>query len=146
MPQRTQATTSRRQNISRAMKLKWRDRNYREKMSAYFNERRQDPAKAWSRRGVPNGYSRDQADQMWHECRTIAEGDVRALEANSGETLHPYARLALIELISILRSELNDAIRLKAARILLEFTRPKPARRQRVSIGLAEQWFDLLRA
>jgi hypothetical protein len=144
VPQRIQATTSRRQNISRAMKLKWRDRNYREKMSVYFGERRQDPAKTWSRRGVPNGYTREQADQMWRECRAKAQEAVGALEVNTGEALHPYAREALTEVIAVLRSPLNDALRLKAARLLLAYTRPKAARRQRVSIGLAEQWLAVI--
>jgi hypothetical protein len=146
VPQHTPAAASRRQSISRAMKLKWRDPHYREKMSAHFQRRRQDPDKTWSRKGVPNGYTRDQADQMWRECRKKAEEDVRALELNSDEPLHPYARLALIEVITILHSDLNDGIRLKAARVLLEFTRPKPARRQRRTIGLAEQWLDVIRA
>jgi len=81
---------------------------------------------------------------MWRECRAKAEEAVEALETSSGEVLHPYAREALTDVIAILRSPLNDAIRLKAAGLLLAYTRPKAARRQRVSIGLAEQWLNLI--
>jgi hypothetical protein len=137
---------TRAQNISRAMKQKWQDPDYRQKHALRFEERRQDPTKSWSRRGIPNGFTRDQADLMWREARAKAEEDVRALEEREGEPMHPYAREALEVVIMIMRSALNESIRLKAARLFLEFTCGKPPRNQGVSVRVAEQWLDLITA
>jgi hypothetical protein len=146
MTQCNTPSQTRGENISRAMLRKWQDPDYRQKHALRFAERRQDPTKSWSRRGVPNGFTREQADQMWRECRAKAEEDVRALEEREGEPMHPYAREALKEVITVLRSALNDAIRLKAARLLLEFTCGKSPRNQGVSVRAAEQWLDLITA
>jgi hypothetical protein len=142
----TEAAPTRAQNISRAMQQKWQDPDYRQKQALRFAERRQDPTKSWSRRGIPNGYTRDQADLMWRECRAKAEEDVRALEEREGEPMHPYAREALEQVITIMRSALNDAIRLRAARLLLEFTVGKPREHRSVSLETAEWWLDQLTA
>jgi hypothetical protein len=134
----TEAAPTRGQNISRAMLQK--------KHAVRFAERRQDPRKTWSRRGVPNGFTRDQADLMWRECRAKAAEDVRALEEIEGEPMHPYAREALEHVITVMRSALNDAIRLRAARVLLEFTVGKPREGRSVSLQTAEWWLDQLTA
>jgi hypothetical protein len=128
------------------MQQKWQDPDYRQKHALRFAERRQDPDKSWSRRGIPNGYTRDQADLMWREARAKAEEDVRALEETEGELMHPYAREALKEVITILRSALNDATRLRAARMLLEFTCGKPRENRSVLLETAEWWLDQLPA
>jgi hypothetical protein len=78
----TTTTDLRRQKISDGVKRKWLDPDYRAKMEAYHEQRRADPDKGWSRRGVPNGYTRKQAEQMWAECRESAEKTVSALEAS----------------------------------------------------------------
>jgi hypothetical protein len=142
----TEAAPARAQNISRAMLRKWQNPDYRQKQALRFEERRQDPTKFWSRRGVPNGYTRDQADLMWREARAKAEEDVRALEERQGEPMHPYAREALEHVIMVMRSDAGNAIRLRAARMLLEFTVGKPREHRSVSLETAEWWLDQLTA
>jgi hypothetical protein len=46
----------------------------------------------------------------------------------------------------IMRSALNDAIRLRAARLFLEFTMPRPKGDRRVTLETAERWLDDLKA
>ncbi len=142
--QRSSAASFRSENISQAMKLKWQQPDYRAKRAVCSERRRNEPTKAWTRRGVPNGYTREQADLMWLECRASAEASVKALEDASDDPLHPYAREALIVTLAIMRSALNQIIRLKAARLFLEFTRGKPKARREVSVSTAEEWIEAL--
>jgi len=117
-----------RQAISEGVKLKWQDPDYRAKLEAYYDKRRSNPDKAWSRRGVPNGYTRAQAEQMWAESRQSAERTVKALEASAvlqkRSLEDQYAREALIAALTIMRSACNPSLRLAAARLVLEFLLP----------------------
>jgi hypothetical protein len=144
--ERTTASPTRARNISRAMQQKWQDPDYRQKHAVRFAERRQDTTKSWSRRGIPNGYKRADADEMWHKARMKAEEDVTALERRECEPWHPYVREAFVELITIMRSAVNETLRLQAARVLLEFTVGRPRGDRRVTVETAERWLDLLTA
>jgi hypothetical protein len=149
MNEATTATTDRRQKISEGVKRKWQDPDYRAKMEAYYEQRRADPDKAWSRRGVPNGYTRAQAEQMWAESRASAERTIGALEAcgalqTSESVEDQYAREALVAALTIMRSDCNQSLRLAAARLLLTFLVPRPARKGQVVLATAEEWLALL--
>jgi hypothetical protein len=142
-------TADSRQKISEGVKRKWLDPDYRAKMEAYHEQRRTNPDKHWSRRGVPNGYTRAQADQMWAESRASAERTIGALEASDvlqkSEGLEgQYAREALIAALTIMRSACNSSLRLAAARLLLEFLLPRPVRKGQVTLTTAEQWLMAL--
>jgi hypothetical protein len=142
-------TTDRRQKISEGVKRKWQDPDYRAKMQAYYEQRRADPDKAWSRRGVPNGYTREQAELMWAESRASAERTIGALEdrgalQHTGSLEDHHAREALVYAMTIMRSGFNERLRLAAARLLLEFLVPRPARKGQMALATAEEWLDLL--
>jgi hypothetical protein len=83
---------------------------------------------------------------MWRECRAQAVEGMRVLEEREGDPMHPYAREALEVIITIMRSALNEVIRLQAARLFLEFTAPRPRGNRRVTVETAERWLDLLTA
>jgi hypothetical protein len=147
--ERTETAPTRAQNISNSLRRKWQDPDYRAKMDAYFAKRREDPEKLWSRRGIPNGLTRAEATEMWRECNESAAQTVHALEANGtlgdGSVEDAYAREALEMAISIMRSECGERIRLKAARLVADFTMPKARRRANaVSVTTAEDWIDAL--
>jgi hypothetical protein len=83
-----------------AMKQQRRDPDYREKMSVYFAMRRQDAVKAWTRRGVPNGFSGDQADQTWHDGRAKAAESRQRLGDQRGRILCTLALASLCKRLS----------------------------------------------
>ncbi len=127
------------------MTQKWQDPDYRQKMTLFFEERKRDPLKTWSRRGVPNGFTRDKADLMWLRCNERRKRPLRPWRLRVMPALHPYAREALAAVVATLRSEVNDAIRLKAAR-LLGCTQGKPPRNHSVTVQTAEEWLEMLTA
>lgn len=62
------------------MKRLWQDPEYRAKQEAHFAARRADPTKAWSRRGIPDGYTRETAAQAWREAEEKAKVALEALK------------------------------------------------------------------
>jgi hypothetical protein len=140
----TPGASQRAQSVSKAMRLKWQDPEYRAKRAVCSERRRNDPTK--TRRGIPNGYTREEADKMWAECHASATADVKAIEAQDSEPWHPYAREALIHTLAVMRSACNQRIKLRAARLFLEFTRPKPKGHPEVSMETAEEWIEAVMA
>lgn len=125
------------------MVRKWEDPDYRAKRAVVSQRRRGDSSK--SRLGIPNGYTREAADHMWAQCHAASVADVEAIEAASPDApWHPYARQALIEALAVMRSECNQRIKLQAARLFLEFTRPRPKSYRDASISTAEDWIAAL--
>jgi hypothetical protein len=57
-----------------------------------------------------------------------------------------YAREALVAAMTIMRSAYNQSLRLAAARLVLEFLVPRPARKGQVALATAEEWLALLSA
>ncbi len=101
--------------------------------------------------GVPNGWNA----KDYAKATAIADTDVEAAFATFAESgpmpdmttgLMPSAdelvRYATLTLVKLVRSPASASIRLGAARTLVKFTQPKPAKvsKAKVSGGIAEQW------
>ena len=101
--------------------------------------------------GVPNGWNA----KDYAVASAVADADAEAAfatfaesgpmpdmstgEMPSADELVRYATLTLVKLV---RSPASASIRLGAARTLVEFTQPKPAKvsKAKVTGGIAEQW------
>lgn len=135
---------------SQAMKQFWRDPErvaaWREKHDAQMAARRADPDKNWSRRGIPDGMTRAEADTMWASARARAALTADALEAqgilSSADEDGRMAKEALTDAIAVMRTEYNQRTRVAAARLVLEFTMGKPARQRGVTVKSAEDWLS----
>lgn len=80
-PRRKRAPPAhRRPKHSEAMKRRWQDPEYRAKQEAHFAARRADPTKSWSRRGIPDGFTRETAAQAWQAAEEKAKLAMRALK------------------------------------------------------------------
>lgn len=130
--------------IAEALRRKWQDPEYREKQARWAAERRADPTKAWSRRGIFKGHSREESARIRAEAEASAAETMRAMVAaglvqtETGDD--QKAAEALEACLVMMRVPLNQRLRLRAARILLTFTKGKPARRSRVTTESAEAW------
>lgn len=65
---------------SEVMKKLWADPAYRAKHERHFAARRADPTKAWSRKNVPNGWTRETAAAAKEEAKKKAEEVFKALK------------------------------------------------------------------
>lgn len=70
----------RRPRQSEAMRRRWADPEYRAKQEKHFAARRADPAKAWSRKGIGDGYTRETAAAAWAEAERKAQTAMDALK------------------------------------------------------------------
>ena len=127
---------------SEPQKRLWRDPQHRAKMCEArlrsAGDRRKNPER-YSRLGIPNGLHRADADVAWEAAATLAENAMRGLEAqglvpvdvlpNSGEEL---AKAALHQVSLLALGPTNKRTKMQALKILLDFTKAKPAERRAI--------------
>ena len=97
--------------------------------------------------GVPRGSTRTLAALDWAKANTSARETMEALHASSvvsrpTTSEETAACEALETALAILRSPMALRERLTAGRLILAFTRARPAIRQTVSLGTAEAWLS----
>lgn len=98
-----------------------------------------------TRKGVPDGMRREEAEQMWIEARKKAKEDMAKLEkAGLIDPADEQASEAMQATLEVMRSPMNQQIRLQAARQVLEWTKAKPASKQEMTINAAEAWLASL--
>lgn len=110
----------------------------RQQIMAFYVERS-------SRRGVPDGMRRDEADARWAEAKELAKKDMANLK-NAG-VISPddeRAEEAMLATLEIMRSPMNVRERLAAARQVLEWTKAKPASKTEMTVNAAEAWLASL--
>jgi hypothetical protein len=142
---------------SEALRKKWQDPEYRAQKTKFNREVL--PVKRPTRVGVPNGMTRAQAEPLWEQARKDAdllmaqfekEGriefkstPVEQEEAlpNGMHTDAEMARLVLREALVLALSPLKDVqTKATAARIVLEWTKPKPATKSELKLQGEEAW------
>jgi hypothetical protein len=113
-----------------------------------------------TRRGVPNGFagSREEIDIGRAEARAFAKEMVEKMKKNDADLVDPRAEESLEAAIEVVRSKAIDptkgredylygvADRLKAAKLVLEYTKAKPAAKSEVTIARAEDFLEDLAA
>jgi hypothetical protein len=127
---------------SLALKAKWADPEWRAaliaKRQAWF-----DAHPGYSRRtNVPDGMRKEEAQQAWAEAKESAKQTMAELEKAGVVTAEddPKATEALEAAITVMRSPQNQQTKLAAARLVLEYTKSKPASKQHVTVDAAEAW------
>jgi hypothetical protein len=126
---------------SSALKEKWKDPEFRERM-------RNRPRPTWGRiGGVPDGMRHPEASQLWALARKKASYVMSELEKEGIVHFDPnvtddqMARKALEEAFAMVVSPLGDSkLRHSAMRTVLEWTKAKPATKTQLNINSAEEW------
>lgn len=94
-------------------------------------------------KGVPDGYRKEQIEPIREEAKKEAEKVVNAMADKYGIE-DDYAKEALKAAVEILRVPAETRERLAAARLVLDFTKSKPANKSEVTIGKAEEFLSSL--
>lgn len=98
------------------------------------------------RKGVWDGYTKETARPVWEKAQREAKAIVKYLkendmvEAPKDEKYGSLADEALEAAITVVRTPANDQVKIAAARLVLDFTRSKPAAKNEVTVNKAEDW------
>jgi hypothetical protein len=125
---------------STALKRKWEDPEYRAKQSKHNKEVL--PVGRRTRKGVPDGMTRAEAEPLWERARQQANTILTRLEKdgqidfdNPDATENEMARIGLFEILVIALSPMGDQqLKNSAIRTVLLYTKPKPAVRSEIRL------------
>ena len=116
----------------------------------HFNHVPKEQLSEWARengkkggrpRGVPDGYSKETIKPARAQAKLDSQ---KVVELMSDKLETEYEREALGTAVEIMRTEGGNRERLQAARLILDFTRSKPATKSDVSISRAEDFLTSL--
>jgi len=94
-------------------------------------------------RGVPDGYSREQIEPIRAEAKEQAKRIVKIMSKEYGIE-DQYAQAALETAVEVMRMPGDNRERVAAARLVLDFTKQKPAAKNELSISKAEDFLASL--
>lgn len=94
-------------------------------------------------RGTPDGYTAEMIAPIRKQAKADAERIV-AIMAKENNIDDEYAVEALKTAVEIMREPAQNRDRLTAARMVLDFTKTKPAAKSEVTIGKAEAFLESL--
>ena len=94
-------------------------------------------------KGVPDAYRKSQIEPIRAEAKKEAKQLV-SIMADKFNIEDDYAKQALEAAVEIVQVPGETRERLAAARLVLDFTRSKPAAKQEVTIGKAEEFLSSL--
>jgi len=94
-------------------------------------------------RGVPDGYSKEQIEPIRAEAKKEAERLVNIM-ADKFNIEDEYAKKALVTAVEVMNVVGETRERLAAARLVLDFTKQKPASKNEVSLSKAEDFLASL--
>ena len=103
-----------------------------------------------SRLGVPDGMRRKEADEKREQANAKAAKDIENLKRAGIVNQAPsssdeeYAEEALTATLQVMHGPHCDRLKLKAARQIIEWTKPRPAKKAKVSIRPSEEWLAAL--
>jgi hypothetical protein len=130
--------------LSAIAKARWQDPVLGPKLRAAqlrnAQKLREDP-NFKGRHGVPDGYSKAEAEKMWAEVRAKAKETIKQMEdQHILDDADDMAKAALAGAIEVLLSPVNQQHKLQAARLILDFTKAKPASKSEITVNKAEEW------
>ncbi len=94
-------------------------------------------------KGTPDGLRKEQADTMRKEIKKEAEKVVDIMSQKFGVE-DEYAKEALGTAVEVMRMQGETRERLSAARLILDFTKQKPASKSEVAVAKAEDFLASL--
>lgn len=127
-----------------AQKALWADPAHRAKMleACKRGAAKRVAAGQKARLGVPDGMRKEKADKLREEAERAARDTMTELKKVGAldEGSDPRAEEALEAALVVMRSPGDKREKLAAARLILDFTRAKPASKSVVTVNAAEQW------
>jgi hypothetical protein len=99
-----------------------------------------------SRAGIPDGMRRADAEKVWDEAKAFAKETIQTMVEKNILTDDDKANEALETALTVMRGPVQQREKLAAARLVLEYTKAKPAQKQDISISKAEDWLALVTA
>lgn len=93
--------------------------------------------------GSADGMTREQSQKAWAIAREKAKQDMAKIKEYMTFD-DDRAEEALLNTLEVMRSPMNQEIKLKAARQVLEWTRAKPVTKSEVTVNAAEAWLASL--
>ena len=99
------------------------------------------------RRGLPAGMDQKTFRFFQRQARFEATMTMKKLDA-AGVTVDcdEYAREALTTALEQMRLPIHPKEKLAAARLVLDFTKAKPAQKQEITVTKAEEWLEAVTA
>ena len=94
-------------------------------------------------KGTPDGYSKSQIEPIRAEAKKEAQQLVKIM-TEKYDIQDEYAQEALTTAVEVMRVPGETRERLAAARLVLDFTKSRPAAKQEVTIGKAEEFLSSL--
>ena len=94
-------------------------------------------------KGVPDGYRREQIEPIRSEAKQEAKRIVNIMAEQYGIE-DEYAKAALETAVEVMRVPGDNRERVAAARLVLDFCKQKPASKNEVTIGKAEEFLSSL--
>ena len=133
-----------------AQRKLWQDPEHRAKMIAArrrsIEDRRKNPDR-YSRLGVPNEMHKDEAAKAWAVAQSLADAAIGGLEVQGvleasplPDTEEALAKAALHEVAMIALGPVNRRTKMSALKVLLSFTKARPAQRVAARITTPEEW------
>ncbi len=123
--------------VSNRLKELWADPEWRATMLAKHKATRGN----LSRFGIPDGMRRAKAERIWKKARKRAKEDMEDLiKAGVTTSNDEKANEALETALALMRSPMKNETRVAAARLVLDFTKAKPASKSEVTVNKAEEW------
>lgn len=100
-----------------------------------------------TRAGVPDGMRKPKADVLWAKARVKAEKTMAELKtAGLLNDADEMASEALQEALTVMRSPSTKQVKLQAAKLVLEYTKAKPAAKSEITVNKAEEWLAAVTA
>ena len=93
--------------------------------------------------GVPDGYTTEMMVDIRHQAQLRAKRMVKKL-SETNDIKSEYARQALETVAEIMQTPGSDSDRLKASRVLLEYTQSKPVAKSEIAVSQAEDFLASL--
>lgn len=93
------------------------------------------------REGIPDGMRKAQAEPLNKAAEESAKETVIQLKnAGAFDGVDPRAEEALTQAVKVMRAPGDKKVKLAAARLVLDFTRSKPASKSDITVNKAEEW------
>jgi hypothetical protein len=98
----------------------------------------QDPSN-W-RTGIPHAMRRDEAEAEWAFARMYAKEVTKIMVDEKLIPEDPKVEKAFTAAVEVLESPMSQAVKLQAARLILDFCKAKPVAKSEVTVKSAEDW------
>ena len=109
-----------------------------------FQFRGQTGFSQWSRSGIPDGMRKAKAQEAWSDARKKANKHMANMKKAGLIPDDEIVQKATMATLEIMESPMNQDMRLKAARQLLEWYKAKPVSKTEMTVNAAEAWLATL--